>query len=197
MQKMEEVEKKHQVILHDRPFTDFVVGVDPGLKGGVAVFNCLSQHFVSTFPIPTNHKTGERASYDIPRLVETLRKFVPFSPNSRGASCTFCIERQHPMPEQGVVSMFTTGFGFGLLLGIFSGISAFYDQLFVVKAQEWQNILWDEDAPDETKARSIARVQRLFPDVNLHPNGRKNPSDGIADAVNIAHYAFLRMCEVC
>lgn len=191
--KLEKVETKHKTIAQDQMFTELVVGVDPGLKGGVAIFDCVAEKFLTTFPMPTIHNKGERTSYNIATLVDILRRAVPFNPNLRNATCTFCIEKQHPLPEQGVVSMFTTGFGYGLLYGLFSGVMAIYDRIFIVKAQEWQVLLWDEDAPDETKAKSIARVKRLFPDVNLCPDGRRSPSDGIADAVNIAHYAFLRM----
>lgn len=190
----QKLKEKHKAIIHDQPYTEFVIGVDPGLKGGVAVFDCGAQKVVSTFPMPVTHKTGERASYDVPTLVDKLREVRP---HSLEASCTFCIERQHALPKQGVVSMFTTGFGFGLLCGIFAGIRAVFDRILVVKAQEWQSILWEEDAPDSTKARSIERVRRLFPYVDLWPNRNKKPSDGIADAVNIAHYTYLRMCEVC
>lgn len=192
--KLEKVETKHKTILHDRPYTELVIGVDPGLKGGIAVFDCTQQKVVSTFPMPTNRKAGERTTYDIVELVNKLKDARPYPAD---VSCTFCTERQHPMPEQGVVSMFTTGFGFGLLCGIFAGIRTIFDELLVVKAQEWQVLLWEEDAPDSTKARSIERVRRLFPYVDLYPNKSKKPSDGIADAVNIAHYAFLRMCDVC
>lgn len=197
MQKTEEVANKHSHIVQDRPFTEMVVGVDPGLRGGIAVFDCVKSKIITAFPMPVYKGDSNKTTYDVPTLVGMLRKVIRFSPSCRDDSYTFCIERQHPLPGQGVVSMFTTGFGFGLLLGVFASIKAVYDVMFIVRAKEWQSILWDEDAPDETKARSIARVQRLFPSVDLCPNGRKRPSDGIADAVNIAHYAFLRMCDPC
>lgn len=192
--KLEKLETKHKTILRDRPYTELVIGVDPGLKGGIAVFDCGKQKVVSTFPMPTNRKTGERTTYDIVELVNKLKAARPYPAD---CSCTFCTEHQHPMPEQGVVSMFTTGFGFGLLCGIFAGIRTIFDEILIVKAQEWQCILWEEDAPDDTKAKSIARVKRIFPYVDLCPGSRRSPSDGIADAVNIAHYAYLRMVDIC
>ena len=193
--KKTEIEMKYKEVVRDQPFTELAVGVDPGLHGGIAVFDCVANKVISAFLMPTNHEEGEKATYDVAKLLEMLDNAVPFSKNLRDSSCTFCIERQHPLPEQGLVSTFTTGFGFGLLFGVFSAIRAVYDRIVVVRAQDWQKILWDEDAPDETKAKSIERVHRLFPDVDLCPDGRNSPSDGIADSVNIAHYAFLRMMD--
>ena len=191
-----ELKKKHSVIARDQEYTSFVIGVDPGLKGGVAVFDCDDQKVVATLPIPVM-VSGGKTVYDVAELITQLRKLVAFNPDDRFAEYTFCIEQQHALPEQGVVSMFTTGFGFGLWRGIFASICGKLDHILIVKAKEWQSILWEEDAPDETKARSIERVRRLFPYVHLWPNKRKKPHDGIADAVNIAHYAFLRMVDVC
>lgn len=190
------IEKKQakQVLLKNRPKTDFILGIDPGLHGGWAVFDVNRQKFKCVNSIPLIMSSTGRHTYDVELLYDAVEEVV----ERQGHNCTFtfCIERQQAMPKQGVVAMFTTGFGYGVWHGIISSFHAPFPkthQLFVVRAGIWQQLLIGEDAKDDTKAKSIARVQRLFPEVDLILPRHKTPSDGLADACNIAHYAYLRM----
>lgn len=184
-------------IVKNLPRTDFVLGIDPGIKGGYAVFDCARQTFkyVGSIPLVVSQATASgRKTYDVAVLQEQVAEIV----NEQCHNCTFtfCIERQQAMPKQGVVSMFTTGFGYGVWHGILAGFQPPFPKshnLVVVKASSWQQLLIGEEAADDTKLKSIARVRRLFPTVNLFSDKRRTPSDGMADACNIAHYAFLRM----
>ena len=197
---MEEKTQKKLQIIKNLPKTDFVLGVDPGIKGGYAVFDCNRKNFkcVGSIPLVLSQTVASgRKTYDVAVLREQIAEIV----NEQCHNCTFtfCIERQQAMPKQGVVSMFTTGFGYGVWHGIFAGFEPPFPKthnLVVVKASSWQQILVGEEALDTTKAKSIARIRRLFPDVNLCPEKKRVPSDGLADACNIAHYAFLKMRDV-
>lgn len=184
------------MIIKNQPRTDFVLGVDPGLKGGFAVFDCRREvfKFVETIPLISTIASKGRKTYDVAMLAEKVSDIV--TDVCRNCTFTFCIEQQQAMPKQGVVAMFTTGFGYGVWHGLLASFTPPFPKthnLLVVRASMWQQLLINEEATDETKAKSIARVQRLFPDVDLTSKSGNKPLDGLADACNIAHYAFLRM----
>lgn len=176
------------------PKSDFILGVDPGLKGGLAIFDCNKEKFVLAMQTPTcpdiASKDGKH-TYDVELMDSTIAEFVYKS--GLWATWMCCLERQQAMPQQGVVSMLTTGYGYGVWRTLCTLLASSPDRLVIVRSLEWQVLLRGENAKDETKAKSIARVVRLFPEVDLQPGKRRTPSDGIADAVNIAHYAFVRM----
>lgn len=183
-------------ITQDLERTDMVLGVDPGLLGGFAFYDCGTCRFISVQSTPTLKGTNGKRVYDISKLVEIIERAV--CRTFFAMRFTFCIERQQPIAYQGLVSTFTTGYGYGLWTGILHSLQTKNPQYVVVRAEDWQHILWKEHAEkDDTKSKSIARVHRLFPSVNLTSGGRsKKDLDGRADACNIAHYAFLRMVSI-
>lgn len=175
-----------------------MIGVDPGLKGGFALLDCYSEKIISAQATPVVCESDGRNTYDLPRMFHEVSGLVNLCKalGTKSSTWAFCIERQQAMPQQGVVSMFTTGYGYGIWRTMAAVLGcAGQDKLIIVRSLEWQTLLRGEDARDETKAKSIARVKRLFPSVDLTPGKKRTPSDGIADAVNIAHYAFLRMAK--
>ena len=187
----EEREKKIEAKLEPiYPWTRYAIGIDPGLKGGIACIDNLHNKVVLAVATPTilDQKSG-KPTYDIRSMNTTLT--LPCTQYQ--GDCSIIIERQQAMPQQGVVSMFTTGFGYGIWTALIALTGVPEVMKHVVRSTEWQVILRGEDAKDETKAKSIARVHRLFPDVNLAQGRKRVDSDGIADAINIAHYACIRM----
>lgn len=187
----EEREKKIDAKLEPiYPWTRYAIGIDPGLKGGIACIDNLHNKVVLAVSTPTimDPKSG-KPTYDIRSMNTTLT--LPCKQYQ--GDCSIIIERQQAMPQQGVVSMFTTGFGYGIWTALIALAGIPEVMIHVVRSAEWQVILRGEDAKDETKAKSITRVHRLFPDVNLAQGRKRVDSDGIADAINIAHYACMRM----
>lgn len=93
------------------------------------------------------------------------------------------IEKQHPMPKQGLSSTFLTGHNYGLLIGIIETLNINYDIISAAKWKKFLNITAD-------KQSSINKCQELFPDISLLRSTRsKKPHDGLAEALLIAHYA--------
>ncbi len=54
-----------------------------------------------------------------------------------------------------------------------------------------ENASKNNAAKKKAKEASIVFVQRMFPTVDLY-HGKKNPHDGIADAICIAYYGYLK-----
>jgi crossover junction endodeoxyribonuclease RuvC len=144
---------------------DCVVGVDPGLKGGLACV-LLSGEAVATVPMP-------REPRDLARWV---RGCLPIR--------LVVVERAHAMPGQGVTSMFTFGVGYGTILGVLAALGF---PVEIVAPQRWKREVLAGTAKD--KAAAIAYAARRFPAVSLVPPGCRRPHDGIADALAIAEFA--------
>lgn len=171
----------------------YVFGIDPGLKGGIACIDTALNQIKLAASTPTKiDSVSGKPTYDIPAMYAIISLCDTYDGN-----CSVAIERQQAMPKQGVVSMFTTGFGYGIWTTLLALSSIPVNRQYVIRSMDWQIILRGEAAKDETKAKSIARVKRVFPEADLYGGNTKkrSPSDGIADAINIAHYICIRMVD--
>lgn len=147
-----------------------LVGIDPGRKGGIAIFR--GTQLVSAGPMPTN-----KEGMDYGKIVKILR----FPDSDKIAY----IERVHAMPSQGVVSMFSFGKGYGSLLGILHSLG--YD-VREVRPQDWKGFY---SLKGKNKDASIRKCKELYPDIDLRPSRRcRTDSDGIAEAVLIGRYGL-------
>ena len=172
-----------------------VLGIDPGLKGGIAVLQPGRTPRVGAMP-SLRPKKGGRETYDFAEIASLLRWFVS------GGGVTAVLERLAPMPPflargggalagaGGSIANYHRGLGRGLFEGILTALGIPYH---LVGPREWQ----DEMLPlrgGDTKARSIARARELFPDVSLYPTARsRKPSDGLSDALLIAEFGRRRL----
>lgn len=144
-----------------------VVGIDPGLKGGLARMRGWTQDAIPMPVTPDKKIDGHAVAMwlraDRPDLV--------------------VIEKVGAMPKQGVVSMFNFGEGYGTLKGVLDALAIRY---VLVTPQKWKRAVLDGTERD--KKAAIEFVSNKYPDINLIPKGCRKPSDGIADAVCIADY---------
>ena len=162
-----------------------IIGIDPGLDGGIAILDSRATPIVEIMP---TLGTGRR-EIDVGRLVERFSYFV--DPHHA------MIERQQAMPKQGVASTFRTGENYGLLIGILAGLQIPYT---IVPPRTWQKVMLDGVGKirETPKAASIFRAQQLFPNVNLKATDRcRKCHDGMAEALLIAAYGerILRTIE--
>lgn len=152
-----------------------IIGVDPGLDGGVARIRAGAGG-VSVAPMPTIG-TGKRQEY-MPGLVTQLRQY--------GDEPVYVfIEKAQPYPKQGVTSVFTYGRHYGIWIGICAALEIPLEE---VRPRAWQKVMLGSRTGD-TKARSVERAMRLFPRVSLMRTDRcRKPHDGMADALLIAEF---------
>src|SRR3972149_544176 len=99
-----------------------IVGIDPGMSGGIAVMA------YDDIPIAYKMPETERDIYDILEAVgcEASEPIAVF------------LESVHSMPGQGVASSFKFGRGYGFLRG---AITALKYPLYDVTPQKWQKAL--------------------------------------------------------
>jgi Holliday junction resolvasome RuvABC endonuclease subunit len=147
------------------------IGIDPGLRGGIAVVSDSDEPEVIAMP----------GGYGA--IVVWLRN------RFRIDACA--IEKQHARPTDGRNSAFTLGRGYGALLASLQIAGVEYVE---VEPKEWQAAF---EIKGDTKAQSIAEVQARWPDLSLLATLRsRKPHDGMADAVLIAQWALDRALGV-
>lgn len=154
------------------------LGCDPGLNGS---FGIIDGSHVYGAPIPTfwvTMKSGKRRQkYDWPAILEFLQV-------RKDAIVT--IEKQFPMPIQGVTSQFTIGLGYGAVRGMLCGLDI---TTKTVSAKTWQKEFFTRDKEKTTKEQALEVVKVLYPHVDLFASERSTkPSDGIVDSILIAEY---------
>lgn len=155
---------------------DVVLGIDPGLKGGLAVLT-IGGDVASVLPMPT-----DADGLYLPGIVEFIRAMQGVH-RVRLA----CVELIGARPGQGVCSMFTFGCGYGAVQGILTALDVPYE---LVRPQTWQKHILGGIVAADTKTASVAYCTKRFPGLSLKmtPRSRK-AHDGVADAVAIGEYA--------
>jgi crossover junction endodeoxyribonuclease RuvC len=155
------------------------LGIDPGLSGGYALMDSLGQVLdASPFPLK---KTGGKSILDAQSLYWALQVFL----EGYKTKILCSLELVHAMPRQGVVSMFTFGKNYGMLLGILSCLNIEHVE---VSPQRWKKLLFGGTTPDKSKSIQHAKLLCLSQDF-IHIRRGGKPHDGVADAICLADYA--------
>lgn len=142
------------------------MGIDPGLKGGIALINSEGELYVRPYS-------------------ET--KLLEICLHLRKLQCMCCLERVHSMPKQGVASTFKFGVGYGFIKGVLSACGIPYQEIL---PQRWKK----EFGLNSDKMQSIEVCRSIFPTVNLKRTGRcKVDHDGMAEAALMAEYARRKL----
>jgi len=155
------------------------IGIDPGLQGGIAVINPLGQYCGSSrMPIL---KVAGKTTIDVKALHAYLDYWsVVFN------DTYIMIEDVHAMPKQGVVSMFTFGYGCG---GINACAQLIVEAIVLkVRPQEWKA---HYDLIKKDKQAGLLVIENVYPEAAAEcvtPRGKL--LDGIVDAILIAGYAY-------
>ena len=150
------------------------MGIDPGKKGAI-----VEKGKMKIYKMPV--KKNEYDYKEIVRIISEER------PN------LIIIEKQHAMPGQGVVSMFTTGFGFGMLIGVVNALQIDYK---IIMAKTWQRFYGikgnkKEDVKEQSfQVASSSLLSKHIPDPCVFLNRNGNPKDGYTDAVLITFFGM-------
>ena len=160
--------------------TKTIVGIDPGLRGGVAIFD-PGATIPNVLALPL---TKERF-VDCRAIVQVIEKV------SRGTPVKVYIERVWAMPKQGGVERFLKNAG--MLLGMCQTSGYWFME---VLPKTWKYAILPERGGHD-KLSAIVYCHNKYPSVSLLPTYRcKKPSDGIADAIVIADYGRLHVDTV-
>lgn len=177
--------------MNDNNSTKFVIGIDPGLDGGIASIELGSiGEPVNVVVIRMPTKPGPAGRRDVDGCeVSAFLEDV----NYHGTILSVAVESVHSMPRQGVTSAFNFGKGYGKILGIIESLEISLQEPTPV---QWQKLVLAGMKTKATKSKrrdkntSIRFVLNQFPKVNLKATDRsKTLHDGMAEAICLAEYA--------
>lgn len=151
-----------------------VIGIDPGLKGGLAAIDSEDMKpVVRRMPVLDG-------VVDATGLARWMGDDIGEAWGCIPAAIMVMVEKSQPFPKMGVVSAFKFGQAYGAILATCESLDMSYR---VVRPQEWKKVILKGYA--KGKEASVLYCKRRFPDLKL-----KKTDDGIADAICIALYGL-------
>ena len=160
-----------------------VIGIDPGLKGGIAwCHRAMEGTTFGVLPLPT-FKSNKKNEID----ADALNKiFADLACWDEAIQLTV-IERVHSMPKQGIVGAFTFGEGYGKVKAI---AELFSEKIEYPIPQKWKKVVLKGTNRD--KQAAIDFVHKNYPALSLRPSSRhRTDHDGMADAICLMHYGRM------
>jgi Uncharacterized conserved protein len=125
-----------------------IIGIDPGLSGGIAILDDLKIFDIYDMPIMSEGKKNKN-QLNSAQLVNIIKK------NIISNGDTFLIvEQVSAMPGQGVTSMFNFGQTFGSIKGICAALNL---PIFFVRPAKWKKHF---DLINSSKDASRTKVYR-------------------------------------
>ena len=156
------------------------MGIDVGFSGGVAILNMDGKcEFISRMFVEKTDIGNELDYISLSKLLSQVDIIY--------------IEKQNPMPKNGVKEAFRFG---GQFFALRCMVRVLGKKVTYVISQRWKNIML-ENMDKRKKESSTTRAQQLFPNVNLLPGMCKKPHDGIAEALLIAEYGAGLIPDLC
>ena len=151
-----------------------IIGIDPGLSGGIAVLDDSKIFDIYDMPIMSEGKKNKN-QLNSAQLVNIIKK------NIISNGDTFLIvEQVSAMPGQGVTSMFNFGQTFGSIKGICAALNL---PIFFVRPAKWKKHF---DLINSSKDASRTKVIEMYPSIS--PRLTKKKDVNKADAILIARY---------
>lgn len=156
---------------------DTIVGIDPGNNGAIAFYfkDNIDNNII--FDMPTkddlSYKKGKHKTVDGEALASILIR------NLQGKKAYINVELVHSMPKQGVVSTFSFGKGFGVVLGVIEALGLLYK---TVEPREWKKA-----CGIKSKEESVQLAESYFPNVGFYTK-RGRLLDGRGDAACLTLY---------
>ena len=151
-----------------------IIGIDPGLSGGIAVLDDSKIFDIYDMPIMSEGKKNKN-QLNSAQLVNIIKK------NIISSGATFLIvEQVSAMPGQGVTSMFNFGQTFGSIKGICAALNL---PIFFVRPAKWKKHF---DLINSSKDASRTKVIEMYPSISPRLSKKKDVNK--ADAILIARY---------
>lgn len=162
----------------------YVIGIDPGLSGAIALLDTLADTVVKVWDMPTMKKThGKGKEINAYLLVDIVDEAIEIVGSARLLSAT--IERVNAAPmqgrKQGAASMFTFGQSVGIVVGVLASKNI---PVKYALPSAWKRFIGLIAAD---KKASIGVAINLYPECAASLYLKKH--DGRADAILIAAYA--------
>ena len=150
-----------------------IIGIDPGLSGGIAILDDLKIFDLFDMPIMPEGKKNKN-QLNSAQLVNIIKRHIH-------TNSTFVIvEQVSAMPGQGVTSMFNFGQTFGAIKGICASLNL---PIFYVRPAKWKKHF---DLINASKDASRTKAIEMYPSISDRLKKKKDVNK--ADAILIARY---------
>lgn len=160
------------------------IGVDPGLRGAISVFNPTDGSLeVHDMPLATK-KSGlhDVDPQDLAAIIEKHARFVRYAIVEHVGAMTY-IDRDGKKRGQGAAASFAFGKATGTVLGV---LGAFYIPVIPVVPSVWKSLM----GLSSNKGQSLAKAKDLFPLHGHHFSRAKD--DGRAESALLAYFGADR-----
>ena len=151
-----------------------IIGIDPGLSGGIAVLN--NNKVIELFDMPVM-ADGKKNKKQLNSAL--LAKLIKESTSNTSESAVI-VEQVNAMPGQGVTSMFNFGQTFGAIKGICATLEL---PIFFVRPSKWKKHF---ELINSSKDASRTKAIEMYPHLAEKLSKKKDVNK--SDAILIARF---------
>ena len=146
-----------------------IIGIDPGLSGGIAVLENLKVINIYDMPVMSEGKKNKR-QLNSAQLVTLIKENIKTNEET-----VVVVEQVNAMPGQGVTSMFNFGQTFGAIKGVCAALEL---PIFFVRPSKWKkHFELINSSKDSSRTKSIEMYPTLY--TQLAKKKDVNKSDAI------------------
>jgi len=159
-----------------------IIGIDPGLSGGIAVLKNNSIKKLYDMPVMPEGKKNKR-QLNSAQLAKLIKDNI-----DKNEEVVIVVEQVNAMPGQGVTSMFNFGQTFGAIKGISAALEL---PIFFVRPAKWKKHF---ELINSSKDASRTKAIEMYPSVSDELSKKKdvNKSDAILIARFYSETRFLK-----
>ena len=151
-----------------------IIGIDPGLSGGIAILDDLKIFDIYDMPIMSEGKKNKN-QLNSAQLVNIIKKNL--IPN---VDTFLIVEQVSAMPGQGVTSMFNFGQTFGAIKGLCAALEL---PIYFVRPSKWKKHF---ELINSSKDASRTKVIEMYPKLSNQLTKKKDVNK--SDAILIARF---------
>jgi len=151
-----------------------IIGIDPGLSGGIAVLENNKVLNMFDMPVMSEGKKNKR-QLNSAQLVTLIKENI--KPNEE---VVVIVEQVNAMPGQGVTSMFNFGQTFGAIKGVCAALSL---PIFFVRPSKWKKHF---ELINSSKDSSRTKAIEMYPTLSNQLSKKKDVNK--SDAILIARF---------
>ena len=151
-----------------------IIGIDPGLSGGIAILEDNKIIEMFDMPVMADGKKNKRQLNNA-LLVKLIKDNIKSLENT-----IMVVEQVNAMPGQGVTSMFNFGQTFGAIKGICATLGL---PIFFVRPAKWKKYF---ELINSSKDSSRTKAVEMYPSISEQLSKKKDVNK--SDAILIARY---------
>ena len=151
-----------------------IIGIDPGLSGGIAVLENLKVINIYDMPVMSEGKKNKR-QLNSAQLVTLIKENIKTNEET-----VVVVEQVNAMPGQGVTSMFNFGQTFGAIKGVCAALEL---PIFFVRPSKWKKHF---ELINSSKDSSRTKAIEMYPTLSSQLAKKKDVNK--SDAILIARF---------